>query len=1165
MHGNESNQNQEPSQPQRSSDDRSIREDERRLATLLSNLPGMAYRCGNDANWTMEFVSDGCEVLTGFKPADLLGNSSCSYNSLIHPDDRDRVWDEVQQAVRRRTPFRLTYRIRAADGREKWVSEQGVGIFAGEQLEALEGFITDITGRKKAEARLQSQNRRFRRIIENTDAGYFRIGLDGCYEDVNPAWLRMHGFNHKEQIIGRPLSVVQVAEDAHKAEAIAKALMRGESVTGSEFSRLRRDGTVGHHTFSANPILEDDKVIGIEGFLIDITERRQAEEERRQIEQRYRVLFDAMNEGVALHTLVYSQGIAEDYRLLDVNTRYEEIIGVKRAQVVNKLATEAYGTKEPPYLKEYASVVQTGRALQFETYFPPMRKHFVISVAHVGGDLFATIFFDITEQKRTQLHYALISENAADVIFLFDPAEQRCVYVSPSVKKLRGFSPEEIVAQSLEESMPPHSYQMVIGELQRRTSAFESGDETARIGTNDIEFFRKDGTTVATETVTTLVADDQGAVRQVIGVSRDITGRKRMEDALRQSEEKFAKAFLHGPAVTMLADLADGDRLIEVNEAFMRFLGYRRDEVVGRTTAELGVWADPDEYAEIKRRIQNNEKVRNFEVHFRRKNGEIAAGLVSAEAIELNGRECLIATTLDITERKAAELEKAKLEEQLRQAQKMESVGRLAGGVAHDFNNLLTVINGYSQMLSREFNPRDPRREMMEEIYQAGERAAGLTRQLLAFSRKQDLRPQFFDLNGVVGGMRSLLSRLMGEDVEVRMDLNAASAHVYADPHQLEQVVMNLAVNARDAMPEGGTMSIRTSEVTLDADDSPKRLGVPPGSHVLLAVSDDGGGMDEETRQRIFEPFFTTKGQGKGTGLGLSVVQGVVEQSGGRIEVETEVGKGSTFNIYLPLATGSVAAEEASEPARALGGEETVLVVEDQREVLTLTARVLIDYGYRVLTAEDADSALALCDREQGRIHLLLTDVIMPKVDGRELARRMEWRRPGIKVLFMSGYTGEAIEHRGLLDVETQLLQKPFSPDGLAAKVREVLGKPQPHGRILVTDDEAAVRGFVRSVLASAGYEVIEAADGKQALMHVHAGKVDLVIMDLIMPEQEGIETIQALRREAPSIGIIAISGAFGGQFLKAARILGADAALHKPLSAELLLIRVAEVLKLSR
>jgi CheY-like chemotaxis protein len=337
------------------------------------------------------------------------------------------------------------------------------------------------------------------------------------------------------------------------------------------------------------------------------------------------------------------------------------------------------------------------------------------------------------------------------------------------------------------------------------------------------------------------------------------------------------------------------------------------------------------------------------------------------------------------------------------------------------------------------------------------------------------------------------------------------------------------------------------------------------GRYVLLEVSDTGEGMDEEMRQRIFEPFFTTKGVGHGTGLGLSMVQGIVAQSGGLIEVASEPGRGTTFRIYLP-ALDEAAAEAGRPPAvPALGGKETVLVVEDQGEVRGYAVEALKSYGYRLIQAGSADEALLISEREPGSIHLLLTDVVMPNAGGRELADRLVKLRPGIKVLFMSGYTGDVIMHHGVLNEGMEFIQKPFSPEELARKVRAVLGPPASAARIVVADDEAGVRSFLRLALEGGGYEVIEAEDGKQALREARSGRVDLVITDLVMPEQEGIETIRALRREMPQVRIIAISGAFGGQFLKAAEMLGADAVLLKPVSAQLLLTTVAEVLKPSK
>ena len=336
------------------------------------------------------------------------------------------------------------------------------------------------------------------------------------------------------------------------------------------------------------------------------------------------------------------------------------------------------------------------------------------------------------------------------------------------------------------------------------------------------------------------------------------------------------------------------------------------------------------------------------------------------------------------------------------------------------------------------------------------------------------------------------------------------------------------------------------------------------GRYAVLAVADSGVGMDEETLRHVFEPFFTTKEIGKGTGLGLSMIHGMVEQSGGFIEIASEPGRGATFRIYLPGVEG--AADDAiPETGPAPGGRETVLVVEDQEEVGRYVTAALKTFGYEVMRVESAAEALAVCQRESERIDLVLTDVVMPNFSGPELAGWLKELGPAIKVLFMSGYTDDAIVHRGFLEAGVEFIQKPFSPDQLAVKVREVLGAPKSTARILVADDEAGIRGYLRATLEWAGYEVTEAADGKQALKEARKGGVDLVITDLVMPEQEGIETIQALRKEMPGIGIIAISGAFGGQFLEAARMLGADASLGKPVSAEQLLAKVAEVLKLRR
>jgi len=387
----------------------------------------------------------------------------------------------------------------------------------------------------------------------------------------------------------------------------------------------------------------------------------------------------------------------------------------------------------------------------------------------------------------------------------------------------------------------------------------------------------------------------------------------------------------------------------------------------------------------------------------------------------------------DITERKH-------LEEQFRQAQKMEAIGRLAGGVAHDFNNLLTVINGYSAQTLSELKKTDPLFEDIEEILKAGERAATLTRQLLAFSRRQVLKPETFDLNEVVADMDRMLRRMLGEDVELITVLAPALDPVHTDRGQIEQVIMNLVVNARDAMPSGGKLIIETAMANVDESYAQQHRSVVPGRYVMFAVSDSGLGMDEATQARIFEPFFTTKPLGQGTGLGLSTVYGIVQQSGGSVWVYSELGKGTTFKIYLPRAAHRAGtAEELHRPLKPAGGSETILVVEDDPSVAKLIRAVLQSNGYRVLEARSAEEALALVETSGDSIQLLVTDIVMPQINGWELKQRLTASRPRLRVLFMSGYTDNAIVQHGLLDPQTPFLQKPFTPTALVAKIREVL------------------------------------------------------------------------------------------------------------------------------
>jgi len=402
----------------------------------------------------------------------------------------------------------------------------------------------------------------------------------------------------------------------------------------------------------------------------------------------------------------------------------------------------------------------------------------------------------------------------------------------------------------------------------------------------------------------------------------------------------------------------------------------------------------------------------------------------------------ILGIATDITARKKTEEALSRSEEQLRQAQKMEAVGKLAGGVAHDFNNLLTAIIGHSEMCLRRLTREDGLYSHVEQIQKAGDRAAGLTRQLLAFSRKQILQPKVIDLNSIVGDLSLMLQRLIGEDIDLMMRLATNVGKVKADPNQVEQVLMNLAVNARDAMPNGGKLTIETSNVYLSDEFASDHVTVASGHYVMLAVSDSGVGMDAATKARIFEPFFTTKEVGKGTGLGLSTVYGIVKQSGGSIWVYSELGSGTTFKIYLPLVADQVEQVETRRQA-ILKGEGTILLVEDEDVVREMVAETLKDCGYMVLIAGNGPAALDLSDEFSGEIKLMLTDVVMPQMSGRQLTEKISPKRPSMKVLYMSGYTDDAIVHHGVLEEGTAFIGKPFSPDALVLKIGELLGASQ--------------------------------------------------------------------------------------------------------------------------
>jgi len=956
---------------------------------------------------------------------------------------------------------------------------------------------------------LRASEERFRSMFQHSAAGMALVSPDYRFLRANGAFCRMLGYTESE-LLGRTFQDVTLPADRPTSVDLTKLLLSGETEAFHLEKRyLRKDGTAVWGLASVTSFRNArNQPMQIVVQVLDIDERRIAEDRLRESEERFHSLFENAPLGY--------QSLDQDGRFIEVNQAWLDTLGYSREEVVGKWFGDFLAPEfVPVFIERFPKYMATGRThSEYRMLHKSGERRFIAFEGRVGrspGGAFQQthcILQDITERERAQEALRASEANFRD---LFETApvayheldrDGLIRRVNHAECALLGYEAEEMLGRPawdfVAEADRQASREAVRGKI--------SGKQPLTISQR--HFVRRDGSELCLEIHDILVGNATAAT-SIRSALLDITGRKRAE-AYREIEREILQVLnepreMRDAIERVLAALnkatecdAVGIRLQE-GEDFPYFAqaGFPKDFVLAENTLtersanggacrdELGrvrlvctcglvlsgrtdpanpiftkggsCWLN-NSFPLLDLPAAQDPRLhpRNLCIHYgyasialipiRAQGGIVGLiqlndrrkGRFSLDSIELlEGIACRIGEALM---RRRAEEEKVKLEAQFRQLQKMESVGRLAGGVAHDFNNLLTVINGHSHLLLAALGAGDPLRDSVAEIHKAGERAAALTRQLLAFSRKQILDPRKLDIDRVVEELRPMLVRLVGEDIEVRTELHARGETIHVDPHQLEQVVMNLVVNARDAMPGAGRLLIETAGVERDESFTHSHPAARVGRYVMLAVSDTGVGMDEETRNRIFEPFFTTKEVGKGTGLGLSTVQGIVAQSGGYVEVYSEKNNGTTFKIYLPSL-----AEEAADAARppappAIGGKETVLVVEDQADVRNYAVAALKGYGYRVIPVESAAEALKRCAREP--IDLVLTDVVMPRIGGKELANRLETLWPGVKVLFMSGYTDNVIERHGVLEEGAAFIQKPFSPEQLARKVRAVLGPP---------------------------------------------------------------------------------------------------------------------------
>jgi two-component system cell cycle sensor histidine kinase/response regulator CckA len=751
------------------------------------------------------------------------------------------------------------------------------------------------------------------------------------------------------------------------------------------------------------------------------------------VEASFRILFMRNPQPMWVYNL-------KTLQLLEVNDAAIEHYGYSRDEFLQLLISDirpqedasrfpeepAEGRVERQSRGEWRHRVKDGRIIEVE-----VDSH---NLAFGNHEAQLVVVRDVTKQKaaeqalrQAERKYRLIFEEAIVGIYQSTP-DGRLLSANPAMAGMLGYdSPGELMI-----SMTDIPHQLYV-DPARREQFKQVMHEHGVVRHFEVQVHSKNGTEMWLWTNARAVREGDEIVRYD-GTLEDITERKIMEDLLCQAQQQYRDIVEN--AVVGMFQSTPGGRYLSVNPAMANMMGYGSPQELVATITNIGtqVYVDPARRDELKTLAMSQGEVRDFECQVYRKNGSKMWISANVRAISKEGVVVRYeGMNEDITQRK-------QLEGQLLQAQRMEAVGQLAGGVAHDFNNALGVITGYSDLLQMNLPAGDLSHRYAVEIANAGRRAAALTRQLLAFSRKQVIQPVVLDLNATTGELEKMLGRLIGENIEVTFKRGAGLGWVKMDPGQVEQILMNLAINARDAMPQGGRLCIETANVELDETYARQNPYVRPGSYVMLSVSDTGCGMDNETQLHVFEPFFTTKEPDKGTGLGLSTVYGIAKQNAGYIMVCSELGKGTTFRLYVPRLGGDAALPL---PPKALevipAGTETILVVEDEESLRSLARTCLESNGYSVLDAPDTAAALALARNHPGRIHLLLTDVVMPGIGGRELAKRLVVLQPEIKVVFMSGYTSDLVDEQGILDRDTVLLEKPFTLNALLTKVYKAL------------------------------------------------------------------------------------------------------------------------------
>ncbi len=1063
--------------------EQALKESEQRHRLIAENVDDIIWTMDFDMNWT--YLSPSVQRLTGFSADEIL---RIPVRAMLPPETYSRVRTLIDEELakeknrdvsEKREPVTIQMPLMRKDGSVFWV-ELSANFNRDENGRPFEivGVTRNISERKKAEEALLASEQRYRILSENINDVIWILDLNMNYLYVTPSNSRITGYT-TEEVMRSSLAELITPDSLERAGAVLAEELAvensGQPVNPNRSRMLvieakaKGGGTVWLEVIATFNRDAENRPTEILAVGRDITERRRMEQALAESEHRYRLIAENVND------IVWTIGL--DLKFLYVSPSSTRVTGYSPEEVMNdalekvlspdsylsatrRLAEELELQKDPPpegfnraVTLEVEAIHKNGNTFWLEVTgtFNRDSTGAITEILAVGRD--------ITERKKVQQslkeseqRYRMIVENVHDSIAILD-LDLNYLYVSPAEEKITGFKPEEIAKIPLREQMTPASYARVERAFAEEIELEFSGKplDPNRSRTLELEVYHKNGGTIWEELTAAFTRDGQGRPNGLMITTRNVTERIQAEEELKRSEQRYRMIIENMREVIWTTDLSLNNTY--VSPSCRQLTGYTPEEILKTSPEQIMTPESMAVTANIVQEEMNREfsgepadphRTRTLEQEIICKDGstvwlEVTGTFIRDEQGQATG---MLMAGRDVTARKKAENERTSLEQQLMQAQKMETVGRLAGGVAHDFNNMLSVILGYVDLAKMRLARQHPVLKDIAEIEKAALRSRDITMQLLAFSRKQVIEPKIVDLCELVAHTQKAIARLIGEDIDLTVLAGDGIGAVKIDPSQVEQILINLAVNARDAMLQGGKLIIEIADATLDEAYCERHIGSTPGRYVRLSVSDNGTGMDKETLKHIFEPFFTTKEEGKGTGLGLATVYGIIKQNDGYINVYSEPGYGTTFSLYLPSVGDIIDKQDSAEDSDIdLTGSGRILLVEDDPMVLQIARGMLESLGYWVTATHHPKEAIAIFTEAEEPFDLVITDVVMPSMSGKDLKSRLNETRPDLKVLFMSGYTADIIAHHGVLEEGIQFLQKPFTIQSLARKVNDILLK----------------------------------------------------------------------------------------------------------------------------